>query len=138
MPRAINFIGAFQVRHWFGQMPGRLAETMEVLQSPAADFQAVRLLGQRSDIYERESIVDVPSIPHGRLLFAQYQTLLTAGATQLIWNSVDLDAEGIRAKVLSVEIVELIQRVYICGGLFPPNNVDLRVRWRFLLVPYDT
>lgn len=111
---------------------------MEVLESPAADFQAVRLLGQRSETFERESVVDVPSIPHGRLLFSNYQTLLTAGATQIIWNNWNFDAEKLRAKILSVEIVELKTKLLICGGLFPPNRTDLRVRWQFILVPYDT
>lgn len=133
----LNRLGAFQFRNWIGTPPGRIREQTEVLTANAIDYQAVRLLGVRSEQYVIESVIDVQSVVMGRQLYAAYCGAIGSGAQKFVWQDYDYDQENMRAVTLSCELVSLDRKAFICGGLNPGWFVDLRVRWHLLLVPFN-
>lgn len=132
----VNSLGSFYFRNWIGPPPQRLGRQLEVLEYPGVNYQAVRALGLRSELYHVESIVDLASFTVARNTFAAYKNLIGSGAQQMIWNNWNLDAENQRVLVMNVVCTETRLRSLICGGLNPPSLVDLSVRWTLLHVPY--
>lgn len=134
----LNRLGAFQFRNWIGNPPAsRIRERTEVLSSPGVDYQAVRLLGVQSDAHVLESIVDQPSVINARMTYAAYCGAIGGAAMKLVWNDHDYDQENMRAVALDCELVSIERKAAICGALVPGWRVDLRVRWRVLLVPFN-
>lgn len=131
-----NSIGAFAVRNWFGDPPQRLQQSVEVLQYPGRDYQAVRRMGLRSQLFRVQSVVDVPTLVAGRIRYASYAGLVGTGIYRLVWNGWNLDAENQRVVVLETHLVELQRKLQICGALYPGNLYDLRVDWSLLMVPF--
>lgn len=131
----IDQLGPYRFRHWLGPPPPRPRQQSQMLTYPGTNYQAVRLLGLRTLPFRRDSIVDVPNIAYGRLLFAEYLSLIVIGQSRLIWANYDFDIENIRATVLDCELVSLHRNIAICNPLTTGNLVDLRVRWTMTLTP---
>lgn len=131
----VNLIGPYLLRTWFGAVPDYVKHEVEILTTPGVNHEALRLRGLRSGVITRDSVVDVPNLIAGRLLYASYTRLIEAAPSKLVWNGYDFDVENLRAAVVSVTLLELRKNAIICNPLTPGNLWDLRVRWSFLLVP---
>lgn len=132
----LNAIGTFYFRNFFGSPPELPSQMLQTLDYPGIDWHAWRMIGQRSPVWEIESIVDVPNGGTGRALFAGYKATIGNGSYQMVWNNLDLDADGYRVVVLNVAILQLVARIAICGGLNPPSLIDLHCKWQLMLTPY--
>jgi len=128
----LDMLGPYRFRHWLGDMPSRQQYGTEVFTRPGVNYHAVRIIGLRSPTFQRESIIDVPSVALGRQLYASYTSLLGLGSVRLVWSSYDFDFENVRVIVLGCEVVYLRRNLAIANPLVLGNMFDLRVSWTLL------
>lgn len=131
-----HYIGAYQVRNWIGSPPKSIQQSVEVIQYPGSDYEAIRTTGQRSGVFQMRSVVDCVSISAARTQLSNYQAFVGGDAVQLIWNSLDFDTLDLRVAVLRADLVSIERKIIICGSLTPGNTIDLTVDWSLLLVPH--
>jgi hypothetical protein len=116
-------------------MPSRPSQQSEVFTYPGTDYEGVRLRGLRTEPFERESIVDVPTAAAGRLLLLNYVSLIGQNNVQLVYHNWNFDNENIRVTVLDCQLSSLQRRLVIANALNQGNIVDLIVRWRLIFSP---
>lgn len=131
---ALDQIGSYVVRNWLGRPPHLMQQTTELISYPAADYEAVRLLGKRSGLWQLESIVDVATENAGRVMLGNYAGLIGT-SVELIRNDYNFTSEGLRVIVHRVELVELVRRIVICNPLTANNTFDLQVNWTLSFTP---
>lgn len=136
MAYPLHYIGAYQLRNWIGAPPKSIQQSVEVIEYPGSDYEAIRTTGLRSGAFLMRSVVDCASIAAARSRLGDYQAFVGSDPVQLIWNSLDFDTLDLRVAVLRAELVSIERKVIICGALTPNNTVDLVVDWALLLTPF--
>lgn len=132
---SLDSLGPYRFRHWLGPMPSRPRQTSEVFTYPGTNYEGVRLGGLRTEPFERQSIVDVPSAADGRLLLINYAALIGQNDLQLVYHNWSFDNEKLRVTVLDCQLVSLQRRLCIANALTTGNTVDLTVTWRMIFSP---
>lgn len=90
--------------------------------------------GVRGEPFVLRSKVDVETLAAARATYTFYTGLIGAEPQEIIWQDIDLSAEGTRFSVLKVKQVSCIPIDSATGGLFPPSLAWLECDWTLVAI----
>jgi len=130
-----NSIGSFQ----FLSLRGSVERPSQQLDRPIAragvDGIGLWQTGVRGRPFQLRSMVDAPGIENARMFFAAYRLLIGGDLQILVQDGHNFFvAEGFKAEVLDVRLIELKKILNAVGGAFSPSSAKLVCNWTLIAV----
>lgn len=127
MPYVTYTIGAYSFINGSGSIPVWQQRT-ERLTYPGVDGARYRNLGEGSEPFQVETVIDVATIAAGRTALGLYAALVGAGKQTFVWKGIAYAPGGV--VVMKVEEISLRSVLHISGRTVDPaNTAILRARW---------